>query len=41
MKLSLRANKKKNSKCKPYDWTRLKYDTDIRNPFIVTVKTDS
>ena len=36
--MSLRANKKKNSKCKPYDWTRLKHDTEIRNAFIVTVK---
>ena len=38
IKLSLRANKKKNSKCKPYDWTRLTHDTEIRNAFIVTVK---
>ena len=29
IKLSLRANKKKNSKCKPYDWTRLTHDTEI------------
>ena len=36
--MSLRANKKKNSKCKPYDWTRLNHDTEIRNAFIVTVK---
>ena len=36
--MSLRANKKKNSKCKPYDWKRLTHDTEIRNEFIVTVK---
>ena len=34
--MSLRANKNKKSKCKPYDWTR--HDTKIRNAFIVTVK---
>ena len=38
IKLSLRANTKKNSKCKPYDWTRLSHDTEIRNAFIITVK---
>ena len=36
--MSLRANKKKNSKYKPYDWTRLTHGTEIRNAFIVTVK---
>ena len=36
--MSLRANTKKNSKCKPYDWTRLTHDTEIRNAFIITVK---
>ena len=36
--MSLRANKKKNSKCKQYDWTRLTHDTKIINAFIVTVK---
>ena len=35
--MSLRANTNKNSKCKPYDWTRLAHDTEIRNAFIVTV----
>ena len=40
IKLSLRANTKKNSKFKPCDWTRLTHDTEIRNAFIITVKTD-
>ena len=31
IKLSLKTNKKKNSKCKQYEWTRLKHDTEIRN----------
>ena len=38
IKLSLRDNTKKNSKFKPYDWTRLTHDTEIRNAFIITVK---
>ena len=37
IKLRLRANKNKNSKCKPYVWTRLKHDTEIKNTFIVIV----
>ena len=35
IKLSLRANKKKCSKNKPYDWSRLKYDRELRNSFIL------
>ena len=33
--LSLRA--KKNSKTKPYDWTTLQYDKDIRSDFVTRV----
>ena len=38
IKLSLRANKKKCSKNKPYDWARLKYDCELRNSFITKLK---
>ena len=38
IKLSLRANKKKCSKHKPYDWSRLKYDRELRNSFITKIK---
>ena len=38
IKLSLRANKKKCSKNKPYDWSRLKYDRELRNSFITNIK---
>ena len=38
IKCNLRANKKKHSKCKPYYWTILKHDSEIRNAFIVTLK---
>ena len=37
IQLSLRANKKKNSKTKPYDWTTLQYDKDIRCDFVTRV----
>ena len=37
IKLSLRANKKKNSKTKPYDWTTLQYEKDIRSDFLTRV----
>ena len=35
--MSLRANTKKNSKTKPYDWTTLKCDKDIRSDFVTRV----
>ena len=35
--MSLRANKKKNSKTKPYDWTTLQYYKDIRSDFVTRV----
>ena len=35
--MSLRTNKKKNSKYKPYDWIRLKHDTEFINAYIVTM----
>ena len=38
IKLSLGANKKKCSKNKPYDWSRLKYDRELRNYFITKLK---
>ena len=40
IKLSLRANKKKNSKTKPYDWATLQYDKDIRrfSDFVTRVR---
>ena len=38
IRLSLRANKKKNSNISPYDWTHLKDNSEIRNTFITRVK---
>ena len=38
--MSLRSNAMKNSKFKLYNWRILKHDTEIRNVFIVKVKTD-
>ena len=38
IKLSLRAKKMKDRKCKPYDWATLQHDTKIRKEFIITVK---
>ena len=35
--LSLRANKKKNSYTKTYDWTTLQYDKDIRSDFVTRI----
>ena len=35
--MSLRANTKKNSKTKLYDWTTLQYDKDIRSDFVTRV----
>ena len=39
IRLSLRANNKKSSKIKHYDWARLLIDTKTRNTFITKVKT--
>ena len=36
--LCLRANKKKVCNNKPYDWTKLKQDINIRNKFVTDVK---
>ena len=38
IRLCLRANKKKVCNNKPYDWTKLKQDTDIRSSFVTEVK---
>ena len=38
IRLSLRANKKKNSNISLYDWTHLKDNPEIRNTFITRVK---
>ena len=38
IKLSLRENKKKTSKNKPYEWSCLKKNTEIRKSFITNVK---
>ena len=38
IQLSLRANKNKSSRIKPYDWSNLKNIADIRNKFIIEVK---
>ena len=38
IQLSLRANKNKSSRIKPYDWINLKNNADIRNKFIIEVK---
>ena len=38
IKLSLRANKKKTSKNKPYEWSCLKKNTEIRKSFITKIK---
>ena len=38
IKLSQRANKMKDRKCKPYDWATLQHDTKIRKELIITVK---
>ena len=34
----MRANKKKLCNNKPYDWTKLKQDINIRNKFVTEVK---
>ena len=39
IRLILRANNKKYSKIKHYDWARLKTDTETRYTFITKVKT--
>ena len=38
IRLSLRANREKNSDTSPYDWTHLKDNPEIRNTFIIRVK---
>ena len=38
IKLSFKANKKKCSKNKLNDWSRLKYDRELRNSFITKIK---
>ena len=38
IQLSLRANKNKSCRIKPYDWSNLKNNADIRNKFIIEVK---
>ena len=39
IRLSLRANNKRSSKIKHYDWARLKTDTETRYTFITKLKT--
>ena len=39
IRLILRANNKKSSQIKHYDWARLKTDTETRDTFITKMKT--